>query len=574
VIGRLAATLSVRAKLTISFGAVSALLVLALVVSLLALNRQHAATRTLAQQNAVQVQAADDVARAASDLATWETANALGSGSQADDLDAAIGEFRTKLKGLAVRASNPEQVSLVTRIQSEFTAYLALDRLIRSSIASSAQERAQELALGPVLLDYGNISGNASTFADLARAAEQSQVVAADRIASHARWILIALTLFALALSVLVSIGVSRGILRRTTALLEAAERVARGDLTQTLETSNDELGRLAAAFNAMVASLADLVREIDGVSDDLVSTSTRMASGSDETSRATSEISRAIEHMASETERQVSLVSEARASAGGVVAGVLSSSESASGTASDAATARRLAAEGVQAAEESRVAMESLNESSSQLAGAMSQFTAKSEQIGGIVDTITGIAGQTNLLALNAAIEAARAGEEGRGFAVVADEVRKLAEESQDAARSISALIVEMQDETKQIVAVVEESARRTIGGTSTVESARARFVEIDEAVSRVADSAQQIAAAGTAIAEQVSGVEHQLDEVTGSSELASASAEQISAAAQQTAATTDEVASAARGLQETAGTLRDLVQRFQLGLAVDDRP
>ena len=61
-----------------------------------------------------------------------------------------------------------------------------------------------------------------------------------------------------------------------------------------------------------------------------------------------------------------------------------------------------------------------------------------KSEEIGAIVGTITGIADQTNLLALNAAIEAARAGEQGRGFAVVAEEVRKLAEESQKAAGEI----------------------------------------------------------------------------------------------------------------------------------------
>ena len=73
----------------------------------------------------------------------------------------------------------------------------------------------------------------------------------------------------------------------------------------------------------------------------------------------------------------------------------------------------------------------------------------AKSEQIGGIVETITGIAGQTNLLALNAAIEAARAGEQGRGFAVVAEEVRKLAEESQQAAERSPTLIAEIQTET-----------------------------------------------------------------------------------------------------------------------------
>ena len=108
---------------------------------------------------------------------------------------------------------------------------------------------------------------------------------------------------------------------------------------------------------------------------------------------------------------------------------------------------------------------MRAVRDSSTAVSGAIRELSSKSEQIGAIVETITGIAGQTNLLALNAAIEAARAGEHGRGFAVVAEEVRKLAEESQRAAAEISDLIGAIQAETTHAVGVVETapSAPRT---------------------------------------------------------------------------------------------------------------
>src|SRR5204863_2057434 len=134
---------------------------------------------------------------------------------------------------------------------------------------------------------------------------------------------------------------------------------------------------------------------------------------------------------------------------------------------AGEASTATRA---GISAAEEAAAAMRELQEQTQEVTVAMHTLAERSDQIGGIVETITSIAGQTNLLALNAAIEAARAGEQGRGFAVVAEEVRKLAEESRRAAGEIATLVGEIQVETKRTVGVVTEGAVRSDDGVTIV--------------------------------------------------------------------------------------------------------
>src|SRR5207245_955104 len=150
-------------------------------------------------------------------------------------------------------------------------------------------------------------------------------------------------------------------------------------------------------------------------------------------------------------------------------------------GAAEEASVSAR---EGVTASRQASDAMAAMRASAEDITAAISGLSSKSEQIGGIVDTITGIAGQTNLLALNAAIEAARAGEHGRGFAVVAEEVRKLAEGSQRAAASIAGLIEQIQDETQHTIEAVEDGARRTEEGAATVVQARGAFLAIGASV------------------------------------------------------------------------------------------
>ena len=197
----------------------------------------------------------------------------------------------------------------------------------------------------------------------------------------------------------------------------------------------------------------------------------------------------------------------------------------------------------------------------------AIGELGAKSDQISGIVETITAIAAQTNLLALNAAIEAARAGEQGRGFAVVAEEVRKLAEESRAAAGSIAALIGAIQADTRHTIDVVEDGARRTADSAATVERAREAFEAIGAAVEQMAAAHRPTSPPpSTRPPTARSRVHADIGEVASVAEQTSASTEEVSASTQQTSAAVQQIAAAAQELSGRAEELEALVGRFTL--------
>ena len=432
---------------------------------------------------------------------------------------------------------------------------------------------------------------------------EKQYKAEAASASSNARKVAIIAALLAVALGIGVAWLIARGIKRpvdevlarlssleeKDAASLSAAiDAVAAGDLTReaTVETpeienpAHDEVGQVGHAtngirntfistidsYNAMREKLAGLIGEVAGSAGTVSSASQQMASTSEEAGKAVGEIASAVGDVAQGAERQVRMVEDARGAAEQVSVAITASASNAETTSEVAEQARTVTREGVEAAEQATEAMRSVRDSSQAVTAAIHELAQKSEEIGAIVETITGIAGQTNLLALNAAIEAARAGEQGRGFAVVAEEVRKLAEESQSAAGDIAGLVEKIQAETGNVVEVVEDGARRTDEGTVVVEQTREAFERIGEAVEDMGSRISEIAASAQQVAAEGARMQESIGEIAAVAEQSSASTEQVSASTQQTSASAQEIAASAQELATTAAELERLVSAFKV--------
>ncbi|WP_443218154.1 methyl-accepting chemotaxis protein [Pseudomonas sp. Gutcm_11s] len=200
---------------------------------------------------------------------------------------------------------------------------------------------------------------------------------------------------------------------------------------------------------------------------------------------------------------------------------------------------------------DEASAALQQISASLDATATVVNTLGQRSQEIGGIVGVITGIADQTNLLALNAAIEAARAGEMGRGFAVVADEVRNLAARTREATTEISAMIGSIQEETASAIRTMEQ-------GQALMQEGLARNAKVAAALAQIAEQTNE---AG----EQFAAITTATQEQSSTATLLSSNLQSIALANSEQREVVANLAETAREMDRLAGELQREVSRFQ---------
>ncbi|MDP2337064.1 MAG: methyl-accepting chemotaxis protein [Bacteroidota bacterium] len=316
-----------------------------------------------------------------------------------------------------------------------------------------------------------------------------------------------------------------------------SAQQIASGDLTGSIvpQSEKDLLGN---AFLQMLTNLRRILKDIlesinllASSSSEILAATTQVASGSAETASAISETTTTVEEV-----RQAAQLS----------------SQKASRVSENAQQVAQVTQAGQKAIDETISGMHEIQNQMESVANTIVRLSEQSQQIGGIIASVTDVADQSNLLAVNAAIEAAKAGEQGKGFAVVAQEIKSLAQQSKQATIQVRNILSDIQKATSAAVMATEQTSK-------AVEIGVKQSTQAGEAIKNLAESS------GKAVDATIQIVASSQQQVVGMDQIGLAM-NNINQAGTENAASMVQAEKAAKGLNELGQKLKLLVEQYKI--------
>jgi methyl-accepting chemotaxis protein len=316
----------------------------------------------------------------------------------------------------------------------------------------------------------------------------------AEKAQANARTTMFILGAVSIALAVAIAIFLTLSITRPLKLGVQAANRIASGDLTVDLSADKrrDEVGLLIQSLSKMVDALREQIREIlDGVNvlassaSEISTTVTQLASSAQETAVSVSEATTTMEEL-----RQTARVS----------------TEKANYVSESSQKAVKISDEGRKSTEETIGGMKLIKEQMESIAESIIRLSEQSQAIGDIITSVNDIADQSNLLSVNASIEATKAGEQGKGFTVVAQEVKTLAEQSKQATAQVRTILNDIQKATSGAVMSTEQGSKAVDSGVSQSNRTGESILALSNSVREAAQAAMQIAASSQ---QQMAGID-----------------------------------------------------------------
>jgi len=533
--------MQIRSRLAISYGVLLLFIAATLVVAVFRFGQLSREVDELVNQDAVMAQQASVINLNAESMASRllllfiledkEQRKALyrEMDSRNQNIDRAVARLQTLI---------PDQQEVLSRLKQLRMAYQTHLQATVERLEMGQRAEARRMMAGETRSALDRLLAYADTLAMQQLASMQMRQQQTLITAERSVYTLVLIGLGALVLGILMSVLITRSIIRPLNQAVLAADRIAAGDLSvQVPQGRSDELGIL---LRSMAEMREQLVEVID-----------RIRQNATAVSQAADQMRQAAENVREDTEGQSRQTAEIERS-------IVHSCEGAEAMAGDlqitrdqALKARDLAQQGVEAIGVAATEITRIAEVVAESAQSVMRLTQSAEEVTGSVGLIREIADQTNLLALNASIEAARAGESGRGFAVVADEVRNLARRTAEVTARIDTVISTINSQTEESAARITEGRTGMEQGAELIQKLIAPLDTLQADAQHSLDSLENLTALAQDQAGESQTISERVSQIAGMASTSRDSAEQL-------ARLTDQLLQTARGTEKVVGAFK----------------